>query len=290
VRLSGLGNSLSPRLIVNADDFGRSPAISRGILEGIRRGIVTAASVLSTGPGFEEQVGWLREIETVDSGTHLSLTFGAPLTTRMRDLLSPDGGYFPETIGGLARLAVSGRLSLAAVEDEWDAQVNRCLAAGLSVRFLNSHHHIHMWPSLFSVARRVADRHGIAHLRRPGGERPGTSDLSGEARNLILRVLGMRLGRESKEPRLLGITVSGRLDLAYLETALKRLEPGGVYELVCHPGFRDPAEAFPPAVLAFHRWEQELEVLTGSGVRNLCDFHRVRLCGYRDLDKGEGEA
>lgn len=290
MRLNRRDAPLPALLIVTADDYGRSPAVSRGILEAVRRGVVTAASVLSTGPGFEEQAAWLRETPAVDTGTHLSLTFGAPLTTRMRGLLSREGKSFPETVGGVFRLMATGRLSSAAVEDEWDAQVRRCFAVGLPVRFLNSHHHIHMFPPLFSAARRVADRHRIAHLRRPSLEHTRRAGLSGEIRNLILGALGGFLGRERSAPSMLGIKVSGRLDLAYLESSLSRLRTGHVYELVCHPGFRDPAETFPPAVLAFHRWEQELAVLTSPAARKLCDSDNVRLSGYRDLGTTENPA
>ena len=35
-------------LIVNADDFGQSPGINRGIIEAHERGIVTSASLMAT--------------------------------------------------------------------------------------------------------------------------------------------------------------------------------------------------------------------------------------------------
>ncbi len=45
------------RLIVNADDFGRSPGINRGILETHLRGIVTSTTVMvnfpDAAPGLE---------------------------------------------------------------------------------------------------------------------------------------------------------------------------------------------------------------------------------------------
>jgi hypothetical protein len=42
------------RLIVNADDFGRSDAINQGIIAGHQKGIVTSASLMTDRDAFDE--------------------------------------------------------------------------------------------------------------------------------------------------------------------------------------------------------------------------------------------
>ena len=86
------------------------------------------------------------------------------------------------------------------------------------------------------------------------------------------------------------IDQSGRLDPAYFEQTIPRLQPGEVYELMCHPGYRDPEEVGDPALLAFHGWDEERELLTGPGLRTLCAARGVRLVRFRDLEDGPGRS
>src|SRR4051812_27428780 len=60
-------------LIVNADDFGRSPGVSRGILRAHRRGIVTSASLMVRWPGAAEAVAGCRDHPGLGLGLHLDL-------------------------------------------------------------------------------------------------------------------------------------------------------------------------------------------------------------------------
>ena len=57
-------------LIVNADDYGLTPGVSRGILRGVREGVVTSTSVLVLGSGFSRSVGWLRDEAPLGVGVH----------------------------------------------------------------------------------------------------------------------------------------------------------------------------------------------------------------------------
>jgi predicted glycoside hydrolase/deacetylase ChbG (UPF0249 family) len=68
--------------IVNADDFGMSAAVNEAISLSFDRGLISSASMLSTGHCFESAV------EIVDTmqlhgriGVHLKLVEGTPLTS-----------------------------------------------------------------------------------------------------------------------------------------------------------------------------------------------------------------
>jgi len=61
------------RLIVNADDFGASRGINRGILESARRGIVTSTSLLVNAARSEEAVQASRMIPELSIGLHVDL-------------------------------------------------------------------------------------------------------------------------------------------------------------------------------------------------------------------------
>jgi predicted glycoside hydrolase/deacetylase ChbG (UPF0249 family) len=65
------------RLIVNADDLGRSAAINRGVLEAHRRGIVTSASLSVNFPAAAEVPALSQDVPSLGLGLHLTFT-GAP--------------------------------------------------------------------------------------------------------------------------------------------------------------------------------------------------------------------
>jgi len=61
------------RLIVNADDFGRSRGINRGVLECHDRGVVTSASLMAVWPASAEAADAARDRPRLSIGLHLDL-------------------------------------------------------------------------------------------------------------------------------------------------------------------------------------------------------------------------
>jgi predicted glycoside hydrolase/deacetylase ChbG (UPF0249 family) len=185
---------------------------------------------------------------------------------------------------------VSGAVKIDDVRREWRAQIERCFESGLSVRFLNSHEHVHMLPSLFPVASALAGEYGIAHVRFPIAEFGRGSSSASLLRSLIMRSLESINRRRLAAPaaHFLGLGTSGRLDLPYLERHVARLCAGRVYELMCHPGEFDAQEVSDPRLLRYHDWEGELRTLTGHAARELLQRHGVRLIGYRHVEVRDG--
>ena len=60
-------------LIVNADDFGQSAGVNRGVARAYEEGIVTAASLMVRWPAAREAAGYARERPQLDVGLHLDL-------------------------------------------------------------------------------------------------------------------------------------------------------------------------------------------------------------------------
>ncbi len=275
-----------PRLVVNADDYGYFRAVTRGILATVDGGAVTATGVLANGPALVEYAPALRERPEVDVGVHLNLTLGEPLTSGMRVRLAPRGGRFPGRAGLLGAL-LSGALRPADVVAELRAQIERCLGLGLAVRFLNGHEHVHMLPTLFPRVRALAGEYGVVFVRfvTPEWRTASGHRLGALARSAVLQALALLQGGggPSRGPTLVGAGVSGRLSADELDARLDRLAPGRVYELMCHPGYRDAAEVRDPRLLAFHHWDEERQLLAGPGFRARCEARGVRPVRFRDL-------
>jgi chitin disaccharide deacetylase len=58
-------------LIVNADDFGQSPGVNRGIIEAREHGIVTSASLMVRWPAAEAAAAYGREHPSLSLGLHV---------------------------------------------------------------------------------------------------------------------------------------------------------------------------------------------------------------------------
>src|SRR5207248_8041444 len=73
----------APRLVVNADDFGLSTGVNRGILEAHAAGVVSSVSVLVNTPGWTDALRRLRDLGPAPGlgvGLHLNLTMGRPVS------------------------------------------------------------------------------------------------------------------------------------------------------------------------------------------------------------------
>src|SRR5262249_10742691 len=154
------------RLVVNADDFGMSAAISRGILRAHREGIVTSASVLGNCADLEAARVLLSEAPGMGVGVHLALVEGGPVAdpASVPSLLAPSGRF---RCGGAEFIAAwtKRQIDPADVEREFDAQVQRLRAAGITIDHLDTHHHLGFLPVVGRSVEAVARRHDIGAIR-----------------------------------------------------------------------------------------------------------------------------
>jgi predicted glycoside hydrolase/deacetylase ChbG (UPF0249 family) len=74
-------------LIVNADDFGLSAGINRGIVEAHRAGILTSASLMVSRPASKEASAFARDCPRLSVGLHLELTDPARAPEEIEDQL-----------------------------------------------------------------------------------------------------------------------------------------------------------------------------------------------------------
>jgi predicted glycoside hydrolase/deacetylase ChbG (UPF0249 family) len=284
-------------LIVNADDLGWTEGVNRGIAEAHRRGLVTSTSLLANGLAFASALAVRREQPELGIGVHLNLSDGPPTAeaSRVAALLNQagqlEGG--PESL----LLRIAGRkLRLAEVEREWDAQIAKVKAAGISPTHLDGHKHVHMLPGLFEVALRLAKKHGvsairIAHeesrLRRllssGAGRRNGIQLKQGlQARGLKLlardaRKMAERAGIASTD-YFCGIAQTGMMNREGMERLLAGL-PNGTTELMCHPGYADE-ELRGTATRLQESRATELDILTDVSIRKLVATKGIRLINY----------
>jgi len=274
------------RLVVNADDFGMSQAISRGILTAHRDGIVSSTSLLGNVVDLEGTVRMLAEVPRLGVGAHLVLAGGAPVedAAKVPSLLGPGGGFWPRAPDFVLAWA-RGRVSPADIDREFDAQVTRIRSAGVEIDHLDTHQHLGFLPAVGRAVEAVARRHGIAGIRS-AVERPTLAWATDPVRGIQAGILtGLawltrrQLGERRHGPQSWGYVESGRLDEIRVLEIIGRLGPGA-HELICHPGEEDSAAGEEPA-----RYQRvgEIAALTSPKVRRALEDRGVSLCRWGEL-------
>ncbi|MBQ7603262.1 MAG: ChbG/HpnK family deacetylase, partial [Clostridia bacterium] len=70
------------KLIINADDFGLSSSINRGIVECIEAGIISSTTMMMNTPYTAEAIKMAKDMGLKNVGIHLNLTYGKSVLPR----------------------------------------------------------------------------------------------------------------------------------------------------------------------------------------------------------------
>jgi predicted glycoside hydrolase/deacetylase ChbG (UPF0249 family) len=287
---------LTKKLIVNADDFGRSPGVSRGILHAHQAGIVTSTTVMINLPGVEGQMTEALRCPGLGVGLHLVHTHWRPVLPPelIPDLVDDDGLM----LGQHDLWARCQEVSVDQLEAEWTAQVERFVAlAGRAPDHLDCHQFAHVYPPFFQVYADLAVRYQLP-LRVPF---PPETDFSkvipalapflegfpGDiVRGMIVTNSALLNSRGLDHPDLFICTFFGRerVTLDYLLHVLETL-PDGTSELMCHPGYNDG----PVATSAYtSEREIELAILTDPAIQEQVEAAGIELATFNALTKPPG--
>lgn len=187
------GPTTARRVIVNADDFGMTAETNQAIVEAFARHSITSTTLMANMPGFEDACLLAHRYQLNSKiGVHLNLTSGKPITAAIRQcprFCDAQGMFRPRRT--LFWLSVAEK---RAIESEFKAQIQACIARGLCPSHLDSHHHVHTeWP-VGAIAIKVARQFGIKAIRITRNCGPGISPLRKIYKfvyNLRLRMYGL---------------------------------------------------------------------------------------------------
>ena len=225
------------RLIINADDFGLSPGINKGIIRAVKAGVVTSATLLTQGPAFREAI----EAAPADLGlgVHLNLTGGWGM---------PKGGapvgFYTNNPALLLWRCFAGRVDLTFAQTELRKQIEAFAKIGDLPTHLDGHHHIHVFPGMAELVAELAVEYNIPSIRLP---RPSFSLWR---RPLIKRTLMGQLATKAGRlfearglkfpPGFWGFSLYGSGDFGWrLQAVLEKIE-AGTHEIMSHPGLPGP--------------------------------------------------
>ncbi len=267
------------RLIVNADDFGFTNDVNRGIIDAHHRGILTAATIMATGGAFQQAVLMAKESAELDVGVHLTLVGTRSLSNPAKAL--------PATVRELIVAIARGLVNPLA---ELEAQLLRVVNSGIIPTHFDTHKHTHLLPSVLDAVLSLAARYGVRWIRRPfdlplpaGVET--TRSKRWTSRAMAMRKDGFDRAASARGCRstdhFAGFQITGRFGAPELAAVVSSL-PDGVTEFMCHPGHLGD-ELREAATRLKESRQRELEALCSLEVKDALRKSGVVLARYRDL-------
>jgi hopanoid biosynthesis associated protein HpnK len=269
------------RLVVNADDFGRSPSINQAVIQAHREGILTTTSLMVNEAACDEAVAMARENRGLGVGLHLTLLCGhsALAQKEIPGLVNERGEFTNNPAGAGFRYFFKGSLR-EQLRAEIHAQFQKFRATGLKMDHLNGHLHLHLHPTVFGLLMEDATQLGIERVRLTFDPfRLNLRLASGHLAYRLLHVLIFHPLSARARPvlrqrgfrhtqRVFGLLQNARVDEPYVFGLLAQL-PGGDSELYSHPSLDE--------------FRNEFDALISPRVKERVQKLGISLIRYQDL-------
>ena len=264
------------RLIINADDYGRSPEISQGIRFAHLYGIVTSTTCMMNISSTVDDIQLaLKETPNLGMGIHLTLTMGKPLSKpqTVKSVTDEDGSFFKYNpfVENLPKLNIDE------VKGEWRLQIETFIrAAKKKPDHLDSHHHSsYFTPDLFRAMLELAREYDCP-IRYPF-----TGELYGELEKTRQYVPALIKEFNPRKPDafIMDFYDKQATQGMLMETLFNMGD--GASELMCHPGF--VPDAFIRESIYNKPRQRELGIMLDPAVKNAIDRLGIELIAFAEL-------
>lgn len=274
-------------LIVTADDFGAAEEVNEAVAQAHRDGILTAASLMVSGPAATDAVARAKTLPRLRVGLHIVLVDGRPTlpASAIPDLVDGSGMFRNDMTAAALRMFFLPRVRRQ-LEAEIEAQFDAFRATGLALDHVNTHKHFHLHPTIASLILRVGKRYGLRAARVPLEPRwllrsiePSLST----SRDWLLRpwvLLSRKRFRAAKmcvPDQVFGLAWSGAMTPGRLLGLLENLPPD-LTEIYLHP-----ATGPYPGSVPNYRYSEELAALMAPRIVEASRNSGVTRGGFADF-------
>lgn len=210
-------------LILSADDFGSSERANRNILYLVSMGKIDRVAVMVHGTIYEQEIR-----ELISSGVKLDIHLD--LTSHINS-----SEHIPALhlrVGKFLWNYLRGQYTASKVRANWEAQIEKFHQLfGKYPDGINSHEHVHFFPSFFKVVLKIQETYPIPYLRF-------ATDSILPTKNSTCKVLALLHRFNRRKFATSSFASSNHLiSLDWIENLDTFLDnpPSGSVEIVCHP-------------------------------------------------------
>jgi hopanoid biosynthesis associated protein HpnK len=279
------------KVIINADDFGRSSEINAAVIKAHRQGVLTSTSLMVGGEAVEEAIMLAKDNPTLAVGLHLVVVSGRAISPPDQiSAIVNERGYFPDDPFRIGVKYFINREAQQALAREVSAQFERFAATGLSMAHVDGHLHMHMHPTVFNLLLPLTERYGAGGIRLPRDE--FWLSIHYDHKHIMTKliwaiafaILCQWCLRKLKDypltfaDRVYGLMQSGQMNGAYVHRVLNHLSVPTA-ELYLHPSLSTESEPMGPN-------PDDLATLLDPDLRQFIDHHGFRLASYSSLKEG----
>lgn len=239
-------------LIINADDFGLSSSVNRGVIETFECGNITSASLMVNMPGFRDAIRLAERYPELSVGLHFNLTYGEPVSLhrRVHSLTDSHG-----------RFSYANEWQEQHIQAELCEQWDRFCLTGLRPTHIDSHQLIqNFFPLVYRCMSNLSKTEDVP--MRLTSPKPSTHPMTTDY--------------------LIGSQYDSIHAVTELKSTLNHLNHG-ITELYCHPGYVDKD------VRRFSSWttirQRELSTFKRIDMRRVARERGIELINYRDLHR-----
>lgn len=228
------------KVIINADDFGYTKAVTEGIIKGYHQGIIRSTTALCNMDDIEWAQTLLKDCPMLAVGVHLTLTLGKSLTQNMT-LTDDEGNFYkPQELK-------NHDFDSHEVYLEFKAQIEKYIEVfGHKPSHLDSHHGMHDYKDNLIVTQKLASEYQLP-VRRYSQY--------------------LFVGEFIKE----NISVNGLIHI------LEKYKNQNI-EIMCHPGECD-LELYEKSSYVLERIK-ELSVLCHQEIKDYIQQNKITLTNY----------
>lgn len=264
-----------------------STEVNDAIEEGHRQGILTTASLMIGAEAAFDAINRARRLPSLRVGLHLVVIDG-PTVLSGADCKDTKGDTRPHLVRAGIRFFFS-RKARRQLEAEIRAQFQAFQDTRLLLDHVNTHHHMHLHPTVLKILLKVGKEYGLRTVRLPYEPPIPSWQASRTAlfRRLLtwfflypwIALLKSRLKSQGvcSNDFVFGMNDSGGMNLNLFLRFLKYL-PDGVTEVYFHPVI-----CKIDSTKKGSNCEKEFEALASPQVRRTILASGIQLVGFRDL-------
>ncbi len=144
------------KLIINADDFGLSDSVNRGIVECYQNKLVSSTSMMMNTPYTDAAIALAKKHKIKNIGIHLNLTYGPSVlpAAEVPSLVDERGIFHYVCMLGYHTQYVDAKKELR-------AQIEKFLASGLNPTHLDHHHYFNEIPNILKAYLELAKEYNL---------------------------------------------------------------------------------------------------------------------------------